>query len=78
MRQVLTAVEDGHNYRQSIVEQTRLHIGQVKSALHNLAFIGALTVGKDDCGRAIYLIPGRFVSGVAPNLRGIRSIFDVR
>lgn len=77
MRSVLSAVEQGQGARVDIVASTGLHTGQVRSALYNLVYIGALIRETDDSGRSVYCLPGR-VKGVAPCLRGVRSIFDVR
>ena len=77
MRTVLALVEQGAQYRQDILDQSGLKLGQVTSALWNLTYIGAIKLGKDANGRTIYMSPGRHY-GVAPCLRGVRSIFDVR
>ena len=77
MRSVLMAVENGLGARVDIVASTGLHTGQVRSALYNLVYIGALLRETDESGRSVYSLPGR-VKGVAPCLRGVRSIFDVR
>lgn len=76
MRLVLSVVEQGNCTRQAIKDASGLFAGQVARALHNLSFIGAITIGRDDCGRFNYFIPGSRV-GVAPNLKGINSIFSV-
>ena len=76
MRKVLGLVEQGHQHRADIVEASGLRVGQVVSALYNLTFIGAIHIGKDREGRTVYMSPGRLY-GVAPCLRGVRSIFDV-
>jgi hypothetical protein len=77
MRTVLGLIEQGHESRHVIVELSGLRVGQVSSAIYNLVYIGAVHRGKDDQGRTVYRSPGRFY-GVAPCLRGVRSIFDVR
>ena len=78
MKIVLEAVENNMRQAHEIVSGTSLRTGQVKSALHNLAFIGAIVAGRDDAGRCIYVLPGEFRAPVAQCLRGVRSIFDVR
>lgn len=78
MRVVLNSVEMGHQYRREIIDHTGLRDGQVKSALHNLVFIGLLVRKEDEQRRSIYLSPGQWHSQVAANLKGVRSIFDVR
>ena len=77
MRTVLLAVEHGFEYRQDILKETGLKAGQVQAALYNLTYIGVINRGTDEHGRSIYMLPGR-IYGVAPNLKGVRSIFDVR
>jgi hypothetical protein len=77
MRTVLALIEQGHEYRHDIVDLSGLRVGQVSSALANLVFIGAINRAADEHGRTVYRSPGRFY-GVAPCLRGVRSIFDVR
>ncbi len=77
MRQVLLAIEQGIKYRHDIVEETKLRLGQVDSAIYNLKYIGVIEYGTDDNGRRVYLIPGTNY-GVAKCLCGVRSIFDVR
>lgn len=76
MRRVLGAVEMGNERHADIVAATGLRMGQVVSALYNLAFIGAVIRSVDKQGRSIYVTPGR-IGPVARNLRGVRSIFDV-
>lgn len=77
MRTVLLAVEHGFQCRHDILTETKLKAGQVQSALYNLVYIGVIVRELDVQGRSIYLIPGTNY-GVAPCLRGVRSIFDVR
>ena len=77
MRQVLSAVELGTDRRDDIAAATGLRVGQVRSALYNLAFIGAVVLARDAQGRSIYVTPGR-MGAVAANLRGVCSIFHVR
>lgn len=76
MRTVLALIEQGHELRTEIVLTSGLRPGQVNSAIHNLVFIGAVHRCADAQGRTVYRSPGR-VYGVAPCLRGVRSIFDV-
>ncbi len=76
MRTVLALIEQGSEYRHAIVEASGLRVGQVTSAIYNLRFIGAIQLGTDEQGRTVYRSPGRMY-GVAPCLRGVRSIFDV-
>lgn len=76
MRMVLSAVEMGYCSRHTIVVETGLKLGQVTSALWNLSFIKAIIAGKDDCGRVIYVTPGK--QTVAKCLCGVNSIFNVR
>ncbi len=77
MRTVLALIEQGHQYRAEIVMVSGLQLGQVTSALYNLRFIGVIDLARDEQGRTVYRSPGRHY-GVAPCLRGVRSIFDVR
>lgn len=75
MRLVLEAIENGHNSLLAIREQTNLNKGQVKSAVANLAYIGAIcTRRRDEQGRAIYVLPGQ-IESVSDNLKGVNSIF---
>ena len=76
MRLVLSVVEQGNCTRQAITEASGLVPGRVARALHNLSFIGAITIARDDCGRFQYFISGSRV-GVANHLKGISSIFSV-
>lgn len=78
MRTVLESVENGLRQTHEIVEVTKLRRGQVKSALHNLSFIGAIRSVHDEHGRCIYVVPGERLEPVAECLLGVRSIFDVR
>jgi len=78
MRQVLSAIEQGHESRQSIVDETGIVLNKVRAALFNLTFIGAIHRYEDAQGRSKYTIPGRMVGEVAHCLKGVRSIFDVR
>lgn len=77
MRRVLSAVELGTDRRDDIMAETGLRMGQVRSALYNLVFIGAVVLQRDASGRTIYVTPGR-LGPVAANLRGISSIFNCR
>lgn len=76
MRLVLSVVEQGNCTRQAITEASGLVPGRVARALHNLSFIGAITIGRDAFGRFQYFIPGSRVD-VAGNLKGVSSIFAV-
>lgn len=78
MRVVLSAVEEGHKYRKDVIKATGLQDGQVRSALHNLVFIGLLERHIDEVGRSVYLPPGTWHSQMPGCLLGVRSIFDVR
>ena len=78
MRLVLSSVEEGNRYRRDVVKDTGLQDGQVRSALHNLVFIGLLERKIDSLGRSIYLPPGQWFGETAPCLRGVASIFHVR
>ena len=77
MRIVLSAVEQGNCNKQSIVDSTRLQMGQVRQALKNLCWLRAVLVERDDNGRSIFIIPGSRV-GVASNLKGVSSIFNCK
>ncbi len=76
MRTVFEAVDRGISNRQIIIDETKLQPGQVRSALFNLVYIGAVIAVRDAQGVSMYGVPGR-VGGVAPCLKGVRSIFDV-
>ena len=78
MRIVLNAVEQGNKYRYEVIAFTGLQDGQVRSALHNLVFVGLLTRHKDTMGRSVYLSPGQWHEQVSPCLKGVSSIFNVR
>ena len=75
MRVVLSAVEQGNCNKQSIVDATRLQVGQVRQALKNLCWLRAVLVDRDENGRNMFIVPGSRV-GVASNLKGINSIFS--
>lgn len=78
MRVVLQAVEDGKQTRKEIVSSTRLEDGKVRSALYNLAFIGAVVRRSDRNRISVYSVPNTRVEMRTPAcLKGIRSIFDV-
>jgi hypothetical protein len=77
MRVVLLAVEHGFESQADIVDETKLLVGQVRSALWNLIFVGAVVRGKDATGRSIYVLPGR-ISCVSNCLKGVNSIFNAR
>ena len=71
------AIENGHQTRIEIKEETKLNKGQLSSAIENLAYIGAIITGnKDEHGRSYYTLPGQ-IQGVAPCLKGVSSIFTV-
>ncbi len=78
MRLVMSAVEDGNKYRREVIKATGLQDGQVRSALHNLVFVGLLNRHVDSSGRSVYIPPGQWHGETAPCLIGIRSIFDVK
>ena len=78
MRQVLSAVEDGHRSRLEVIKHTKLHEGQVRSALHNLVFVGLLVRVRDKSGRSFYLPPGTWYTETSSCLCGVSSIFNVR
>ena len=75
MRQVLSAVEQGNCNKQSIVDATRLQVGQVRQALKNLCWLRAVLVDRDENGRNMFIVPGSRI-GIASNLKGINSIFS--
>lgn len=77
MKRVLEAIEQDNLYRIDIEKATGLQTGQVRSAIFNLTFIGAIQRAKDNNGKTVYFVSGKFTGGVAPCLRGIRSIFEV-
>jgi hypothetical protein len=74
MRRCLEAVEQGNDNRQSVMDATGLRMGQVRSALYNLTFIGAVHLLTDKQGRSIYTTQAH---AVAPCLCGVSSIFAV-
>ncbi len=78
MRSVLSCVEQGHSYRRDIIKVTGLHEGQVRSALHNLVFIGLLARQQDAEGRSVYVIPGQWYGGTPACFRGVTSVFHAR
>lgn len=81
MRVVLSAVEEGHKYRKDVIKVTGLQDGQVRSALHNLVFIGLLERHEDKTGKSVYVPPGTWVEEVVPDvarcLKGVPSIFNL-
>ena len=78
MRVVLSAVEEGHKYRRDVIKATGLKDGQVRSALHNLVFIGLLERHVDASGRSVYLPPGSWHSQMPNCFVGVSSIFRVQ
>lgn len=78
MRIVLSEVEQGNGTRYLITKETGLRDGQVKSALFNLAYIGAIKLVTDREGRRYYVCQGAMVGGVADCLVGVNSVFNPR
>jgi hypothetical protein len=78
MRRVLEAVQNGNQYRREVMKVTGLNEGQVRSALHNLVFIGFLERRSDTEGRSTYQSPGQWRSGISEHLIGVSSIFHPR
>ena len=78
MKTVFEAIEQGNSYRYEVLRETGLHENKVRSAIWNLAFIGAIRKVTDDQGRTRYVIPGVWVEPVAKCLLGVSSIFNVR
>ena len=74
MKRCFEAVEQGSQSRQEVMDATGLRMGQVRSALFNLVFIGAIHCRTDKQGRAIYTLEAH---SVAPCLCGVSSIFAV-
>ena len=77
MKLVYEAIEQGFAYRYEVVKETNLKENQVRSAIWNLSFIGAIKKVQDDQGRSRYVIPGVWVEPVADCLCGVNSIFNV-
>jgi len=75
MKTVYEAVEAGLLGRHEIVQETKLLPGQVRSALYNLAHVGAIRLELDGSGRKVYMLPRL---GVSASLLGVSSIFNVR
>ena len=75
MRQVLSSVEIGNGNVTSITDHTRLRKGQVRSALYNFAFIGAVRLVTDKYGRNHYEVPGSSIN-TGKLLLGVNSIFN--
>jgi hypothetical protein len=75
MRRCLEAVEKGADNRQAVIDATGLRKGQVRSALFNLTFIGAIYIKTDKQGRTTYTTQAH---PVAPCLCGVSSIFSVK
>jgi len=77
MQRVLQAVQDGSTSRQDIAKSTGLQHNQVRAALHNLAFIGAIKAQRD--GQARYYVPADAdtVPKASKVLYGVCSIFKV-
>lgn len=78
MKTVFEAVEQGFAYRYEVIRETGLQENQVRSAIWNLAYIGAIKKVTDESGRTKYVIPGVWVEPVAKCLMGVSSIFHVR
>jgi hypothetical protein len=75
MRVVFEAIETGCTYRREVMDETKLKEGQVKSAIWNLTYIGAIQRVIDENGRSRYVLP-QIKS--ANCLCGVNSIFNVR
>jgi len=71
MKQCYDCVNDGLTTRHEIVRETKMRDGQVRAALYNLTFIGAILKTKDEHGRTAYEMPGKVV--VTANCWGMAS-----
>ena len=58
MKQCYDCVNAGLTTRHEIVRETKMRDGQVRAALYNLVFVGAIKRVTDKEGRTIYRIPG--------------------
>jgi hypothetical protein len=52
---VYRSISNFEKTKEDVVRDTGLRVGQVKSALHNLVFVGLLSFDKDDSGRIVYI-----------------------
>ena len=78
MKQCLDCVNDGLGLSRLIVERTGLREGQVKSALYNLTFIGAIKRAADRQGRMGYVVPGAAVEVTTQCWNRAASVFHPR
>jgi predicted transcriptional regulator len=77
MQRVLQSVQDGSKTRQDIAKSTGLQHNQVRAALRNLAFIGAIKAQR--YGQAWYYViaDANTVPKASKVLYGVCSIFKV-
>lgn len=79
MKMVHSCVELGIRTKEDISKETGLRIGQVKSALYNLAFIGLLRFKKENGNPSVYYLIDEIEAGLTNDcLKGINSIFNHR
>lgn len=78
MKTVLEAIEQGVCYRHTLVEETTLNENQVRAAIYNLSFIGAIKRTLDYNGRTMYVTAGTWTEPVSNCLLGVSSIFNCR
>lgn len=78
MQRVLLAVGHGCRNRREVMDETKLQEGQVRSALHNLVFIGLLHRHRDEHGRSIYMTPGQWHNRTPACFIRVASIFHAR
>jgi hypothetical protein len=77
MKMVHSCVELGIRTKEDISKDTGLRIGQVKSALYNLVFIGLLRFTKENGNPSVYYLIDEIEAGLTNEcLKGINSIFN--
>ena len=75
MRVVLMSIEQSNHSLQSIITDTKLHQGKVKSAILNLLYIKAILKSEDRQGRQIFFVQGQQVGPVGDCWMRAASVF---
>ena len=75
MRVVLMSIEQKNHSMQSIIADTKLPSGKVKSAILNLLYIEAIQYADDREGRKIFFVNGQHVGPVGDCWMKAASVF---
>ena len=75
MRVVLMSIEQCNHSLQSIIVDTKLNQGKVKSAILNLLYIKAIQKSEDRQGRQIFFVQGQQVGPTSDCWMRAASVF---